>query len=65
MKLQGIIEEVTFRSLSNADRKLFLEKHGWSESIPLPALDTQQQAALDKLIPTLNHEIELGENFKC
>lgn len=44
---------------------LRLGKHGWSESIPLPALDTQQQAALDKLIPTLNHEIELGENFKC
>ncbi len=43
---------------------LRLGKHGWSETIPLPAFDTQQQAALDRLIPTLNHEIELGEKFK-
>ena len=44
---------------------LRLGKHGWSETIPLPAFDAQQQAALDRLIPTLNHEIELGENFQC
>lgn len=38
-------------------------KHGWSETIKLPAFDEQQKQSLEALIPTLLHEIELGETF--